>query len=269
MIRALIIIAVAGFLMSVGCISAAVAIGGPEALARSAWSWNWDWDDGPRHWRHMSAGPFSANPSGPQSQRDFAFSGDRLEINAPAEIDYVQAPGPAKLTIRGSKSALDRVKVEGGRITLSPGRPFGPELHITLSAPDVTRFELNGANRLNIKGYKQDQLTLTASGAAEVEAQGETKTVKLDVSGHGDVDLTGLKTAGADIDISGAGAATVGPSEWARVDISGMGEVNLLTRPKRLNTNISGAGRVRQPDGDSAAGDDDDDDNERGPVRPT
>jgi hypothetical protein len=91
--------------------------------------------------------------------------------------------------------------------------------------------------------------------------------VKLDVSGHGDVDLTALKTAGADIDISGAGEATVGPTEWARVDISGMGEVNLLTRPKRLDTNIVGAGRVRQPDGDSAATTGDDD--ERGPARPT
>jgi hypothetical protein len=172
MIRALVIIAVAGFLMSVGCISAAIAIGGPDAIARSAWSWNWDWDDGPHHWRHMSSRP-SSSPSGPQSQRDFAFSGDRLEINAPAEVDYVQAPGPAKLTIRGSKSALDRVKVEGGRITLAGAAPFGNELHITLTAPDVTRFELNGADRLNIKGYKQDQLTRRRNRGARRDQDGE------------------------------------------------------------------------------------------------
>ncbi|CAN7225056.1 DUF2807 domain-containing protein [Phenylobacterium sp. LjRoot225] len=262
MIRALVIIAVGGFLMSLACISAAVAIGGPEAIARSAWSWDWDWKDRSHGWRHMR------EASGPQTQRDFPWGGgDRLEVNAPATIDYVQAAGPAKLTIKGPAAALDRVRVEGGRISLT-GAMRWSDLQITLTAPDVTRFELNGANSLNITGYKHDQLTLSASGHAEIRAQGETKSVKLSVSGAGDADLAQLKTAGADIDISGAGAATVGPTDWARVEISGMGDVNLLTRPKTLESHVSGAGHIRQPGQDSVtAGDDDDDD--RGPERTT
>lgn len=265
MIRVLAIIALGGFLMSLACISAAIAIGGPEAVARSAWSWNrdweWDWNDGRHGWRHMH------DASGPQSQRDFPWSGDQLEVDAPAEIDYVQAPGPAKLTIKGSAAALDRVRVEGGRISL-PGGMYMSGLHVTLSAPDVTRFELNGADRLNITGYKQDQLTLSASGHADIRVQGEVKTVKLSVSGAGEADLAQLKTARADIDISGAGAATVAPTDWARVEISGMGDVNLLTRPKTLESHVSGAGHIRQPGQDSVtAGADDDDD--RGPARPT
>lgn len=261
MIRVLVIIAVGGFLVSLACISAAVVIGGPEAIARSAWSWDWDWKGHPHHWRHMH------DASGPQTQREFPWSGDRLEVDAPADVDYVQAPGPAKLVIKGSAANLDRVQVEGGRISLHGGRPWGG-LHITLSAPDVTRFELNGANRLNITGYKHDELSLSASGDADIRAQGEAKSVKLSVSGAGQADLAQLKTAGADIDISGAGAATVGPSEWARVDISGMGDVNLLTRPKTLESHVSGAGRIRQPGQDNVtAGDSDDDD--RGPARPT
>ena len=273
MIRALAIVAVAGFLMSVACIAAAVAIGGPDAIARSAWSWDWgeDWDRGPHHfgvWRHET------HDGAARTQRDFPWSGDRLAVNAPAEIDYVQAPGPAKLTISGSREALDQVRVEGGRITLSG--PFRwSELHVTLTAPNVTRFELNGANRLNITGYKQDQLTIAVSGHGDVAAQGETKAVNLTLAGSGDADFTGLKTAGADIDISGAGAATVGPTDWARVQISGVGDVNLLTKPPRLETHIAGAGVVHQPGQASAtagsSGDDDqgDDDDARGPKRTT
>lgn len=265
MIRALVIVAVAGFLMSVACITGAIAIGGPEAIARSAWSWNWGgWGDGHHHfgvWRHESG------QSGPQAQRDFPWSGDRLEVNAPAEIDYAQASGPAKLTISGPREALDQVRVDGGRITLAPGAYRWAELHITLSAPDVTRFELNGANRLTIANYKQDQLFLDASGHADIRAQGETKSVSLNVSGAGDADLSELKTSRADIDISGAGAATVAPKDAARVQISGMGDVKLLTRPKQLETHVSGAGHISQPGQDSiTAGDDDDD---RGPARPT
>jgi hypothetical protein len=264
-IRSLIIVAVAGFLMSAACISGALAIGGPEAIARSAWSWNWSgWSDGPHHfgvWRH------DARQTGPQAQRDFPWSGARLEVNAPAEIDYVQAAGPAKLTISGPREALDQVRVVGGTITLAPGPSRWSELHITLSAPDVSRFELNGANRLNITNYKQDQLVLGASGHADIRAQGEAKSVTLRVSGAGDADLSELKTAHADIDISGAGATTVGPSDSARVQISGMGDVRLLTRPKQLETHVSGAGRIRQPGQDSVTAGDEDDD--RGPARPT
>ena len=50
MIRVLIMITVAGFVLSVATLSAAVAIGGPEAIARGGWhmaggDWNWDWDE--------------------------------------------------------------------------------------------------------------------------------------------------------------------------------------------------------------------------------
>jgi len=261
MVRALVIIIVAGFITSVACISAAVAIGGPEAMARGVWIWNWRGDgDGPHAWRYPS------RDAGPQSQRDFPWSGARLEVNAPAEIDYVQAAGPAKLTIRAPADTLNQVQVRDGRITLAhPARRWA-KLHITLTAPDVTRFELNGADELTISGYKQDELTLVANGHAEIRAQGEAKTVRVSVSGHGDADLADLKTVGADIDISGAGEATAGPTEWARVQISGLGEVDLLTRPKRLETQIAGAGRVRQPEDHAAEFDADDD---GGPVRPT
>lgn len=267
MVRALVIIIVAGFITSVACISAAIAIGGPEAVARSAWHWGWDrdWDaddHGAHVWRHPRRDP------GPQSQRDYAWSGDRLEVSAPAEIEYVQAPGPAKLTIRAPADTLDRVRVQGGEITLADHGPRWRKLHITLTAPNVTRFELNGADELKISGYKQEELTLVANGHAEIKAQGEAKTVRLSVSGHGEADLAELKTAGAAIDISGAGEATAGPTEWARVEISGVGEVDLLTRPKRLETQIAGAGRVRQPE-DNPAGATIDSDDDGGPVRPT
>lgn len=268
MIRALAIVAVAGFVMSLAFISAAVAVGGPDALARGAWSWAWDrhWD---RHWdRDERPGAWRHEAARDAAQRDFPWTGDRLEVSVPAEITYVQQPGVARLTIRGPAEALDRIRVQDGHISAAPGRSWRSGLQITLYAPDVRRFQLNGADRLSISGYRQDTLTLIANGAAEIRASGEAREVELDISGAGEADLGGLKTQGADIEISGAGEATAGPTEWARVRVSGMGHVELLNRPKRLETEISGAGRVRQPDG-PAAEVDQDEDAARGPARPT
>jgi hypothetical protein len=260
MIRVLAIIAVVGFLMSVVCLSAAVAIGGPD-VTHGVWTWREHTSFfGP--WRHWDG------DGRPQAQREFPWTGERLQVDAPADIEFVQAAGPAKLVVRGPAWAIDRVQVEGGRISLAHGARWAP-LHITLTAPKVTNFELNGDNRLKITGYNQDALTLAASGRADIEAAGEAKTVSLYVSGAGDADLAALKTAGADIAISGAAAATLGPTEWARVAISGMGSVDLLTRPKRLEEHISGAGRVHQPGDDGATGAPQGGDDGRGPERPT
>lgn len=265
MIRSLVIIAVTGFVMSVACISAAIAIGGPDLVKHVAWTWDWDGDEPHMGvWRRMA--------SGPQAQRDFAFSGERLEVDAPAQVDFVQAAGPAKLTISGPATALDQVRVEGGRIVLTPGFHHWDRLHVALTAPKVTRFELNGADRLNIRGYDQETLAIAVRGHGEVTAAGQTGSVELNVSGAGEADLAQLKTAGAAIDISGAGQASVGPTDWAKVQISGMGDVDLLTKPTHLETHVSGAGRIRQPGQDSiTAGqsDDDDDGDARGPARPT
>ena len=51
MIRVLVMIAVAGFVLALVTISTAFAIGGPDFISRHGWElagrddWDWDWDD--------------------------------------------------------------------------------------------------------------------------------------------------------------------------------------------------------------------------------
>ena len=55
--------------------------------------------------------------------------------------------------------------------------------------------------------------------------------------------------ADATVDISGSGEARIAPSESARLDISGSGEIDLVTTPRRLETNVSGSGSVNHEGG--------------------
>ncbi|RAK68751.1 GIN domain-containing protein [Phenylobacterium kunshanense] len=247
MIRVLLMIAVAGFVLSVGALSAAVAIGGPDAIARGGWwladgrwsghnEWSWDSD-------HHDT------DSGPQVTRTLEWTGaDSLDVNLPADVRYIQTDGPASVTVTGPERAVQRVVVRGDSIRYRHRHHMGsgPKLTIVVRAPAISSFDVSGRSSLAIEGYRQDSLRIEVSGEAEVEAAGEAQEVNLDISGRGDVDLAALKTRGAVVDISGAGDATVAPTEWARLEISGMGDVRLLTRPARLETDISGAGRVRE-----------------------
>lgn len=265
MIRVLVMIAVAGFVLCLATLTAATIIGGPEALSRAAWTWgsnrNWSFHD--RHWdrwdredgwdRHDRW----AGDSGPQTTRDLAWTGgDTLEIEVPAEVRYTQAAGPAKITISGSRRAVEDVEIENGHIRFDHGRSrshYGSKLTIVMTAPDITRFDIHGSSSLAIADYKQDRLRIDVSGNADVTAAGEVNVMELDISGSGDADLGKLKAKGAEVDIAGSGEATIAPTEWAKVDVSGSGDVTLLTHPPKLESDISGSGSIHQEEGSSSA----------------
>lgn len=251
MIRVLVMIAVTGFLVSVVTLSTAVAIGGPEILTDAAWHggvgpWTWGWrsddwaDRGSRH-------------TGPQGTRELAWTGgDTLDVDMPAEITYTQAPGAGKLTITGPQGALDNLEIEDGHLRYAHGRQHGTELTIVMTAPAVTRFDLSSSGKLEIRDYKQDKLSLDLSGNAEVSAKGETRSLALSIDGSGDTDLTDLKLADAAVDIQGSGQATLAPTGSANINISGSGDVTLLTRPAKLESDVSGSGSIHQKDGTGA-----------------
>jgi Putative auto-transporter adhesin, head GIN domain len=248
MIRVLVMIAVTGFLVSVVTISSAVAIAGPDlftdVLMNHSFIGNhWDFDndftwENDRH-------------SGAQGKRELAWTGgDTLEVDVPAQITYTQAEGPGKITVTGSQRSLDNLEIDGGNLHYARGHHrHGGDLTIVMTAPSVTHFDLRGSSRLEIQGYKQDKLSLDLSGNGQVTAKGETKGLQLSMTGSGETDLSELKVGDADVNVDGSGAATLAPTGAAIVDISGSGDVTLLTRPSKLETNVSGSGSIHQKDG--------------------
>jgi hypothetical protein len=250
MIRVLVLIAVTGFLVSVVTLSSAIAIGGPDVIADSAlnrwtnfgsWHWNWDSDDG---WDNDSHG------SGAQGSREIAWTGgDTLDIDVPADVTYTQGTGPAKLTVTGPQSAIDGLVVEDGELRYEGRRHhhYG-RLTIVMTAPSVTQFNIRGSDTLAIADYKQDKLGVDLSGDASVSAKGEARSVSLSVSGSGETDLSDLKVSDADVSIQGSGRATLAPTGAVNVEISGSGDVTLLTRPAKLESNVSGSGSIHQKD---------------------
>lgn len=258
MIRVLVLIAVAGALLSLATLSAAVMITGPEAISRGAWSfgpWGWQgrwhggWHGG---WRGRGRGWRDADDAGPEVTREIAWSGgDALDIDLPADVSFTQAPGPPKLTVIGPRDVVADVRMEDGRIGFADEEDGGGELRIAISAPSVSRFKMDGSGSLAIAGYSQDTLYLDLAGSSTVTATGAAKSLRVDISGSAAADLGKVKTGSAAVDISGSGSTTVAPSDSADVRISGSGDVTLLTRPPKLETDISGSGRVHQ----GAAGD--------------
>jgi hypothetical protein len=245
MTRTLVFIAFAGFVLAVACIAGALALGG-NALANHHWGHGWvvDWDGG-HGWRHRNDRTAS---DGATSTREIAWpGGDHIAFDVPADVQYTQSTGPAKLVITGPKDALDRLELDGGELQYSDDDWFdGSRLTIVMTAPAVRHFEISGDNKIDIAGYDQDDLTVAISGHGEVTAKGRTQSENIAISGDGDIDMSQLAAKTARAGISGSGRAYLAPTDEANVSISGSGEIDLVTHPAKVSSDVSGSGRVVQ-----------------------
>lgn len=245
MIRTLAIIAAAGFVLCIGALSAAIGLaGGPKGLHERFSQFAREMEiqieseDGPE---------IILGDAGPRTTRKLAWDGtDTLEIDAFADVTYVQGPA-ASVSLEGPAALLDRITVKDGRIDFDGGRWKGGALKVVVEAPGVTHFDMGGVQDLKITGYDQDTLEISLSGAGRVTATGKARKAILGISGTGAANLAALELDEAEVDLSGAGKATLGPKSSAKIDVSGIGEVELTRRPAQLEQNISGAGRVSQP----------------------
>jgi hypothetical protein len=256
MIRVLVIIAVTGFLVSVVCLSAAIGIAGPDVIAGGEWPWNpavgwiFDREDGGWRFHHHGFKHDEDGEDGAPTTRQLAWTGgSAVEVELPAEVQYTQADGPAKLVVSGPADAVADVEVDGDSIRFRHDRDHSANLKIVMTAPAVTRFEMSGSGKLAIAGYRQDKLALDLSGDADVEAKGEASSIDLTISGSGSANLAELKAKAADVSIEGSGDATIAPSEAAKIDVSGSGEVSLRSDPPKIETNVSGSGSVQRDAG--------------------
>lgn len=258
MIRNLLIIAGAAFVLSLVTLGGAAAIGGRDMAAHG---WSWTFRDGEN-------GDFKVVRADDQRAaevtRTLAWTGgDTLVIDLPGTVEYVQGDTPG-ITVRGSADRVDRVRIDGNRLTLAGtdekgervvygrnhnGRGFwinDDQVHIIVTAPKVSTFDILGSADLTLSGYNQDSLTLNISGSGDVSGSGATKTLALTISGSGDVDLSDLLSEDTDVSISGSGDARIAPAGVAKVNLSGSGDVDLATRPTSLSQTITGSGDVTQ-----------------------
>lgn len=260
MIRNLLIIAGAALVLSIFTIGGAIAIGGKD-LQRNGWAWSFQEDDNGVRLKRLT--PDEAESYGPETTKTVAWNGGVSLINdAGLDIEYVQGPENT-VVMTGPQNLLDLIKLEDGRFDFShdsdsktiilrwdnnnlSSQTERGTIKIVVTAPNVSRFEINGSGDLSLRDYNQPSLTLAISGSGDVKGNGTTETLVLDIAGSGDASLEDLTTKNVTASISGSGDIELSPSGDARISIAGSGDVSLKTKPATLISNISGSGEVRQ-----------------------
>ena len=242
MIRTLVIIAVASFVLALACFAGAAALGGRE-LAANGWVW-------PEKWQNYGI-RISSAPDGrdaPGEVRELAWTGgDTLQVDIESDVTYVQG-AEAEVRIHGPEALVRQIVLENGRIFLTPeGEAMSfddDDLRIEVVAPSVRTFVINGSGELRIDGYDQENLTVQVNGSGKVRGEGRTDRLAVTVSGSGEADLGAIQVADANIKVVGSGETTVAPTGAAKVEIAGSGDVRLATKPTSLESQVDGSGEL-------------------------
>ena len=248
MIRTLLIIAGAALVLCIACFTGAAAIGGRDFVRAvedgDSWGWTWDGDGDFRRFRRIE--------SGPRVTRTLTWTGgDSLTSDMAADVIYSQDE-TASVTVSGRQVDVDRLRLEGGRLTMTSGDHeggmfFGGDgLTITVSAPSVRTFHVDGSGDLDIRGYDQDTIALDISGSGDVEAAGRARSLTFDGTASGEAYLAPLEVTDAKVSMTGSGDVEISAMGAVDADISGSGDLHLARRPANLATADTGSGDVIQ-----------------------
>jgi hypothetical protein len=88
------------------------------------------------------------------------------------------------------------------------------------------------------------RLNIDISGSGQVEASGKASDIDLTIQGSGDARLSKLIAERTEVSIHGSGDADIAPTDRAKIDIMGSGDVRLFAEPKSIESNVAGSGRV-------------------------
>jgi hypothetical protein len=147
---------------------------------------------------------------------------------------------------------LFQSQVVGTMVSLDcrPGTSFtATSLNQTLTISSAIKYiKLAGSSQvaLHTDAVDANELTcrLSGSGNIQVLSNGQTLSQRIRISGCGNYTAENLIASTSDIDISGAGNATIRTSRALTVRISGAGTCNYYGNPQRVDQNITGVGSV-------------------------
>jgi len=166
-----------------------------------------------------------------------------LTLGVRSVVRYLQAPGAGKVVARGPHRSVSTLVVANGDIH-DQLLHTGATLELTVTAPAISRFHLNGDSRLSIEGYDQKALFVSTEGKAAVDAAGRSNDVAVEMKGSGTVNLARLTTDNASANIGGMTTLVVAPSLDATLNVRNFASVVLVSRPKALKTSLIDSGRV-------------------------
>lgn len=177
------------------------------------------------------------------------------------------------ITLKGESNILEEIVVEvkgqnlhikpEDRVNLKPSSRM--KIEVTIPVEQINSVSLAGSGEIkNAFDLKTDKLTLKLAGSGNIKLNissgelessvagsgkillnGRANELKGSIAGSGSVDASRVNSENASITISGSGSYNVNCTGELKVRISGSGSVTYNGKPDKIDSKVSGSGRIR------------------------
>ena len=173
-----------------------------------------------------------------------------IETQGAYEVQVI-CQKPRSLEIEGDDNILPLIQTEvrDGVLYITSSKSMSPRktLSVRINVPDLESVTSTGAGKFNVSDIKNDKFEIHSTGAAQMTATGQTKSVVIGSTGAGEVDTHGLLADNAQVKATGAASIDVYAAQQLDVDVAGASHVTYSGNPK-VNKNVSGVGMVSKKD---------------------
>lgn len=117
-------------------------------------------------------------------------------------------------------------------------------MKITIAHPHLKAVSLSGTANLCVRGLDQDNVDVDVSGTGDVDISGKATSASFNVSGQGDINAIGLVSENLKAVVSGMGDVQATATHSVTASVSGMGDITIHGNPTQKHSKTSGMGDI-------------------------
>ena len=117
-------------------------------------------------------------------------------------------------------------------------------MYVKVSVPSLAVLDLSGSGDITVTGVRASRLTVTLSGSGDISASGSVTRLSISISGSGDAQFSGLIARNVDAVVSGSGSIFVTATQSLDAEVPGSGAILYSGNPAHVTTSITGSGAV-------------------------
>jgi len=173
------------------------------------------------------------------------FSG--LDL-AGSNVVTVTVGAPRSVVVHADSNLIADVttQVVGGNLVIGTVGSFTTHspMNVTVTVPSLTSLQLTGSGQISVTGIKVPRLDVTLSGSGMLTAAGTATQLYVTLAGSGEAQLYQLTASNARAIVTGSGLVQVTATRALNAAVPGSGAIFYEGNPTQVTTSVTGSGAV-------------------------
>lgn len=195
----------------------------------------------------------------------------KIELTGSSKVTLMQGESQV-VRITAAQNLIDllnrEVKSDEWEIKFNRCIESAEDISIEITIPEIEELSVEGSGsikgdglissnllELSVDGSGELDLNIDAkeleseiNGSGDLKLKGNTKTHEIEINGSGDVEAYELTSDEATVEINGSGDVKLDVSYSLEVEVNGSGDVYYKGNVKKIDSDISGSGKLKQAD---------------------